>query len=143
MELSEALAPSWQRLRTWEGTTMVPATAVIREARRARDSHRAQAIREVLIASRATTVAAAVATVLQEVTAVGEAEAVLTTPQENQATAIPMEGVVALSTQAQPPTMVPTLGQAPPTSRRTLAAATPTPAPATTSRPASLEATQT
>ena len=66
-ELSEAPAPSWQRLRTWEGTTMVPATAVIREARL--DSHRAQAIREVLIASRAITVAAAVATVLQEVTA--------------------------------------------------------------------------
>ena len=68
-ELSEAPAPSWLRLRTWEGTTMVPATAVIREARLDRDSHRAQAIREVLIASRAITVAAAVATVLQEVTA--------------------------------------------------------------------------
>jgi len=70
--------------------------------------------------------------------------AVLTTPQENRATAIPMEVVVALSIQAQPPTMVPTLGQAPlTTTPRTLAAATPTPPPATTSRPASLEATLT
>merc|ERR1711971_981889 len=40
--------------------------------------------------------------------------------------------------------MVPTLGQAPlTTTPRTLAAATPTPPPATTSRPASLEATLT
>ena len=68
MELSAALDPCWRRQRTWEGTTMDRATAVTREARRDRDSHRAQAIQEVSIASRAITVVPA-AMVLQEVTA--------------------------------------------------------------------------
>merc|ERR1719397_1212389 len=80
--------------------------------------------------------------VLQEVTAVGEAAAVLTILHESRATAILTEAVVALSIQAQQLTTVPTLVLAPPTTRRTRAAA-PTPAPATTSPPAKLEAART
>merc|ERR1719341_1157337 len=79
--------------------------------------------------------------VLQEVTAVGEAAAVLTILHESRATAI-LTAVVALSIQAQQPTTVPTSVPAPPTTRRTRAA-TPTPAPATTSPPAKLEAART
>merc|ERR1719178_120030 len=60
--------------------------------------------------------------VLQEVTAVGEAAAVLTTLQGSRATVILMVAAVALSTRTQPPTTVPTLGQARPTTRRTQAA---------------------
>jgi len=105
------------------------ATAVIRAARLGRDSHRAQAILEVSIGSRATTVAPA-AMVLQEVTAVGEAAAVLTILHGSRATAILMEAVAALSTPARRPTTAQTLGQAPPTTRRTRAA-TPTRAQAT------------
>ena len=67
-ELSAAPDPCWQKQRTWEGTTMDRATAVTRAARLGRDSHRAQAIQEVSIVSRATTVAPA-AMVLQGVTA--------------------------------------------------------------------------
>ena len=63
----------------------------------------------------------------------------LTTLHESRATAILTEAVVALSIQAQRPTTVPTLVPAPPTTRRTRAA-TPTPARATTSPPARLEA---
>jgi len=105
------------------------ATAVIKEARQGRASHRAQVIQGASIGSRATTAALA-AMVLQEVTAVGEAAAVLTTLQGSQATAILMAAAEVPSTPAQPPTMVPTLGQAPPTTRRTQAAI-PTPARAT------------
>ena len=54
---------------------------------------------------------------------VGEAAAVLTTLQGSRATAILMAAVVvALLTLVQLPTMVPTLGQAPPTTRPTQAA---------------------
>ena len=67
-ELSAAPDPCWQRQRTWEGTTTDQATAVIRAARLGRDSHRAQAILEVSIGSRAI-IAAPAAMVLQEVTA--------------------------------------------------------------------------
>ena len=63
----------------------------------------------------------------------------LTILHESRATAILTEAVVALSIQAQQPTTVPTSVPAPPTTRRTRAA-TPTPAPATTSPPAKLEA---
>ena len=63
----------------------------------------------------------------------------LTTLHENRATAILTEAEVALSIQAQRPTTVPTSVPALPTTRRTRAA-TPTPAPATTSPPAKLEA---
>ena len=135
MELSAALDPCWRRQRTWEGTTMDRATAVIREARLGRASHRAQVIQGASIGSRATTVAPA-AMVLQEVTAVGEAEAVLTILHGSRATAILMAVAVVLSTPAPPLTMVPTLELAPPTTRLTQGA-TPTPVRATTSRPAS------
>lgn len=129
MELSAALDPCWRRRRTWEGTTTDRATADIREARLGRASHRAQVIQGASIGSRAITVAPA-AMVLQEVTAVGEAAAVLTTLQGSRATVILIVAAVAPSTPAQPPTMVPTLGQARPTTRRTQAA-TLTPARAT------------
>ena len=68
MELSAALDPCWRRQRTWEGTTTDRATAVIREARLGRASHRAQVIQGASIGSRAITAAPA-AMVLQEVTA--------------------------------------------------------------------------
>lgn len=129
MELSAALDPCWRRQRTWEGTTTDRATAVIREARLDRASHRAQVIQGASIGSRAITAGPA-AMVLQEVTAVGEAAAVLTTLQGSRATVILMVAAVALSTRTQPPTTVPTLGQARPTTRRTQAA-TLTPARAT------------
>ena len=135
MELNVVLGRCWPRPRTWEGTIMARATAVTREARQGRASLKAQVIPGASTGSRATTVDPA-AMVLQEVTAVGEAEAVLTILHGSRATAILMAVAVVLSTPAPPLTMVPTLELAPPTTRLTQGA-TPTPVRATTSRPAS------